>query len=43
MATLIHDKDKERAGGYPNLVEAMGRVSFYGGRAGIRRGERVIE
>lgn len=31
---------KGRAGGYPNLVMAMGRVSFYGGRAGIQRGER---
>lgn len=41
MAMLGHDKG--RAEGYPNLVKAMGRVSFYCGRAGIRRGERESE
>lgn len=41
MATLGHDKGRAR--GCPNLAKAMGRVSFYGGRAGIRRGEKERE
>jgi hypothetical protein len=28
---------------YPNLAETTGRVSFYGSRAGIRRGGRLRE
>jgi hypothetical protein len=41
LAIVGHDNG--RAEGYPNLAETTGRVSFYGSRAGIRRGERVGE
>jgi hypothetical protein len=41
LVTLGHDKGRAR--GYPNLVKAMGRVSFHGGRAGIRRSEKERE